>query len=156
MSHAHVLMIGASSFDPVEGLNDVDEGRVLERGSKLEEAPSLPFQWLERVTGAISSDAWADEGSGDTADVLLGARHRAGGNEARAVLGLDASDDTLAGPGALPGVADPQDPAADRARERLLLHLGTSLARGELASTWCGEPSPFVAGLPAAPFEEGP
>lgn len=113
---------------------------------------------LEKALHAagVATHRLADDGADDAVGVGLGTLHRAKGLEFRAVLILDASDGTLPSPGALRGVTDPQDREDTLARERHLLHVGMSRARDELAITWTGKPSPFVADLPAGLFEEGP
>lgn len=113
---------------------------------------------LEKALHAagVATHRLADDSSDDVAGVGLGTLHRAKGLEFRAVLILDASEGTLPSPGALRGVTDPQDREDTLTRERHLLHVGMSRARDELAITWAGKPSPFVAELPASLFEAAP
>jgi hypothetical protein len=123
-----------------EGLRPDDLSCFARTGSTVESlrdalrAASIPVQML--------SDT-APEGSG----VHLGTMHRAKGLEFKAVLVLDCAAGSLPSPSALKGLTDPLDRENAEARERQLLYVAMTRARDELAITWSGEPSSFLANI---------
>ncbi len=105
-------------------------------------------------TAGIPTRRLADETVEARDGVALGTLFRAKGLEFRAVLVLDASAAALPSPPALRAAPDPQDREDVLARERHLLHVAMTRARDELCITWSGEPSPFLADLPADVFAD--
>lgn len=89
----------------------------------------------------------SDEDSQAQSGVFLGTMHRAKGLEFKAVLVHDASASTLPSAGALAAAEDPQDRDDLIARERSLLYVAMTRARDQLAVTWTGTPSTFLAPL---------
>jgi len=89
----------------------------------------------------------SDEEAQAQSGVRIGTMHRAKGLEFKAVLVHDASASTLPSSGALAACDDPQDRDDLIARERSLLYVAMTRARDQLAVTWTGTPSPFLAPL---------
>lgn len=79
--------------------------------------------------------------------VAVGTMHRAKGLEFRAVLVLDASASSLPSQSMLKHYPDPADREAATESDRRLLYVAMTRARQELAVTWPGQPSTFLAPL---------
>ena len=97
-------------------------------------------QWWE--SGALGQEADFRRASGrgwEAGAVALMTLHAAKGLEFPAVF--------LAG--VREGVLPLERPDADREEERRLLYVGMTRARDELIVTYSGQPSPFLADLPA-------
>lgn len=96
--------------------------------------------------GVPANDLY-EEGRSDEEAVQVGTMHRAKGLEFKAVLLCDCSSHSLPNPQSLSVSEDPRDTAAAEARERRLLYVAMTRARDELAISWVGTPSPFLAPL---------
>jgi len=88
-----------------------------------------------------------DEDPTDANAIQLGTMHRAKGLEFKAVLVCDCSSTALPPHALLSEQSDPADREDAIARERRLLYVAMTRARDELAITWVGAPSPFLASL---------
>lgn len=105
-------------------------------------------QLLEALRKAGISSALLSEGDDAPRDAVhVGTMHRAKGLEFRAVLVADCSASSLPNPTTLDSQLDPLDREAAEERERRLLYVAMTRARDELAITWAGQPSPFLAPL---------
>ena len=80
--------------------------------------------------------------------VKLGTMHRLKGLEFRAVLVIDADDETLPHPAALTSkYEDEVQHREDLQREQCLLYVAVTRARDALAVTWSGEPSRYLGAV---------
>ncbi|MCC7542079.1 MAG: AAA family ATPase [Deltaproteobacteria bacterium] len=89
----------------------------------------------------------ADGDERATDAVHVGTMHRAKGLEFRAVLVADCSAGVVPLATMLDAQVDPQDRETAEEREKQLLYVAMTRARDELAITWTGQPSPFLAPL---------
>src|SRR5690606_23373182 len=103
---------------------------------------SLVERWQATLTGASIPVTLL--GKKLRPGVRLGTMHRAKGLEFKSVLVPDASDRYLPSPAALQ-TADPADREDNLAQERRLLYVSLARGRDDLAVSWVGSPTPFLA-----------
>ncbi|MEX1361538.1 MAG: ATP-dependent helicase [Nannocystaceae bacterium] len=103
----------------------------------------------------VAAHRLSDEQRPAKGSVRLGTMHRAKGLEFKAVLLVGCDAGQLPNEGVLRHLSDPQDREHAEARERRLLYVAMTRARDELAVSWSGAPSPFLAELVESSGEGG-